>query len=61
VPDLRDLSASVGSSGVSLDQPGRPTGAVGTLSRVTLDLVDHKDRTQNSLVTLEQVRSASPR
>jgi multidrug efflux pump subunit AcrB len=56
VPDLRDLSASVGSSGVSTTQPGA-TGVVGTLSRVTLDLVDHQERTQNSLVTLEQVRS----
>jgi multidrug efflux pump len=55
VPDLRDLSASVGSSGVSLANPVA-TGAVGTLSRVTLDLLDHKDRSQNSLETLEQVR-----
>jgi multidrug efflux pump len=54
-PDLRDLSASVGSSGVSLANPVA-TGAVGTLSRVTLDLVDHKDRSQNSLETLELVR-----
>ena len=54
-PDLRDLSASVGSSGVSINAPA-PTGTVGTLSRVTLDLIDHKDRTQDSVVTLEQVR-----
>jgi multidrug efflux pump len=56
VPDLRHLSANVGSSGVSIASPA-PTGTVGTLSRVTLDLEDHKDRSQNSFVTLEQVRS----
>jgi multidrug efflux pump subunit AcrB len=56
ISDLRDQSASVGSIGVSTSQPGAP-GVVGTLSRVTLDLIDHRDRTQNALVTLEQVRS----
>ena len=55
-PDLRDLSASVGSTGISLNSP-QPTGVVSSLSRVTLDLVDNRDRGQDSLLTLEQVRS----
>jgi multidrug efflux pump len=56
LPDLRHLSANVGSSGVSIASP-TTTGTVGTLSRVTLDLLDHKDRSQNSFLTLEQVRT----
>ena len=55
-PDLRDLSASVGSTGISLNSP-QPTGVVASVSRVTLDLLDNRDRSQDSLLTLEQVRS----
>jgi multidrug efflux pump len=57
VPDLRDLTANVGSTGVSIDSPA-PTGTAGTTSRVTLDLVDHQDRRQSSFATLEQVRAS---
>jgi multidrug efflux pump subunit AcrB len=55
-PDVRDTSASVGSTGVSLGAP-TATGAIATTSRVTLDLFDHVDRIQSSLLTLEQVRA----
>ena len=54
--DVRDLSASVGSTGVSLNEP-TATGSVATRSRVTLDLLDHIERMQSSLLTLEQVRA----
>ena len=52
--DLEHGIASVGSLGVSLTDFS--FGSVGTKSRVTLDLLDHKYRDQNSRVTLEQVR-----
>ena len=55
-PDLRDLSAGVGSTSISLNSP-QPTGVVASVSRVTLDLLDNRDRIQDSLRTLEQVRS----
>jgi multidrug efflux pump subunit AcrB len=53
--DLEHGIASVGSLGVSLTDFSR--GSVGTRSRLTLDLLDHKDRAQNSRDTLEQVRT----
>jgi multidrug efflux pump len=53
-PDLEYGIASVGSRGVSLTDFA--VGSVGTESRLTLDLLDHKDRQQNSRKTLEAVR-----
>jgi multidrug efflux pump subunit AcrB len=53
--DLEHGIASVGSLGVSLTDFS--LGSVGTRSRLTLDLLDHKDRVQNSRDTLEQVRT----
>jgi len=53
-PDLEHGIASVGSQGVSLTDFS--FGSVGTRSRVTLDLLDHKDRKQSSRKTIEQVR-----
>ncbi len=55
--DMRDLTANVGSTGISLNEP-QATGVVGARSRVTIDLIDHKDRSQSSLFTIEQVRQA---
>jgi multidrug efflux pump subunit AcrB len=55
--DILTAIANVGSTGVSVD-PSGGGGAVGTSSRLTLDLADHKDRTQNSLSTLEGIRAA---
>ena len=55
LPDVVTMIANVGSTGISL-QPGGGGGSVGTTSRVTIDLEEHKRRTQNSLTTLEQVR-----
>jgi multidrug efflux pump len=55
IPDLFVVAANVGSTGVSLDNPV-PTGAVGTQSRISLNLVDHRDRTRNSFLSLEEVR-----
>ena len=52
--DLEYGIASVGSQGVSLSDFS--FGSVGTRSRVTLDLLDHKDRKQSSRKTIEQVR-----
>jgi multidrug efflux pump len=52
--DLEHGIASVGSRGVSLTDFS--VGSVGTESRLTLDLLDHKDRAQNSRRTLESVR-----
>jgi multidrug efflux pump len=52
--DLEHGIASVGSRGVSLTDFA--VGSVGTESRLTLDLLDHKDRRQNSRKTLEDVR-----
>jgi multidrug efflux pump subunit AcrB len=52
--DLEHAIASVGSRGVSLTDFA--VGSVGTESRVTLDLLDHKDRKQNSRKTIEDVR-----
>jgi len=52
--DLEYAIANVGSRGVSLTDFN--FGSVGTKSRVTLDLLDHKDRKQKSSKTIEQVR-----
>lgn len=54
--DLEHGIASVGSQGVSLTDMS--FGSVGTKSRVTLDLLDHKDREQSSRLTIEEVREA---
>jgi multidrug efflux pump len=54
-PDLKDLSANVGSTGVSINSP--VGGSVGNRSRISLELLDHEFRSQNSLDTLEQVRA----
>jgi multidrug efflux pump subunit AcrB len=53
--DLEHGIASVGSLGVSLTDFS--FGSVGTQSRLTLDLLDHKDRAQSSKTTIEQVRT----
>ncbi len=53
--DLEHGIASVGSLGVSLTDFS--FGSVGTQSRLTLDLLDHKDRAQSSRLTIEQVRA----
>ena len=55
LPDVVTTIANVGSTGISA-QPGGAAGSVGTTSRVTVDLVEHKFRSQNSFATLEQVR-----
>jgi multidrug efflux pump len=52
--DLEHGIANVGSTGVSLVDFA--VGSVGTESRLTLDLLDHRDREQSSRVTIEQVR-----
>jgi len=54
--DLEHGITSVGSLGVSLTDFA--VGSVGTESRLTLDLVDHKDRKQNSRKTIEDVRAS---
>ena len=56
--DLRYTIASIGSTGVSLDNFGGGD-SVSNLSRITLDLPDREDRTwKNSLVTMEETREA---
>ncbi len=55
--DLEHGIASVGSLGVSLTDFS--FGSVGTQSRLTLDLLDHRDRGQNSRLTMEQVRAGT--
>ncbi len=57
--DLEHGIASVGSLGVSLTDFS--VGSVGTESRLTLDLLDHKDRKQSSRKTIEDVRGTVAR
>ncbi|MCG6921621.1 MAG: efflux RND transporter permease subunit [Acidobacteria bacterium] len=54
--DLEHGIANVGSRGVSMTDFS--VGSVGTESRLTLDLLDHKDRKQNSRKTIEDVRAS---
>lgn len=57
--DLRYTLASVGSTGVSLEDIGGNGSSVSNRSRVTLDLNDRRDREQkDSLRTMEEVRRA---
>ncbi|MBN2370758.1 MAG: efflux RND transporter permease subunit [Vicinamibacteria bacterium] len=54
-PDLENAIANVGSLGVSINDIS-VGGSVGTQSRVTLDLVEHKHRARSSRRTLEESR-----
>ncbi len=54
-PDLVDMVANVGSTGVSTGDPVAP-GGTGTRSRVTLHLRKFHERTRNSFLTLDEVR-----
>ncbi len=54
-PDVRNMLASVGTSGDMFDFG--TGGGTPHKSRVTIDMVDKADRTQSSLLTLEQVRA----
>jgi multidrug efflux pump len=54
-PDMENAIANVGTLGVSINDIN-VGGSVGTRSRVTLDLVEHKHRVHNSRKTLEESR-----
>jgi multidrug efflux pump subunit AcrB len=56
-PDTDNRIANVGTLGISTQDISMGGGSVGTTSRVTLDLADHRFRAQSSRDTLEQVRA----
>jgi multidrug efflux pump subunit AcrB len=57
-PDMEAAIANVGTRGISTQDISFGAGSVGTRSRVTLDLAEHRDRTANSLETVDEVRAA---
>jgi multidrug efflux pump len=60
IPDYPDIKAYVADVGTSHEgmNMGAASGSPAHLGRITLEVIDRKDRTQNSFTTMKQVRAS---